>query len=118
MSFWLKLYSVTRSVAIIFGNYILYYASFFVNFFFSFYPFQTENKNWRLKVMIFTLLIYAASLTVSKFCLLRGYYTSAKIINAFVVSFGIYIHWMLSYIYLKQQIEVKYLLDNRIYAFN
>ena len=64
MSFWITLLIVSDRVAVIFGGYILYSASFFGNVFYSFYLCQTESKNWRLKVMIFSMMVYAASYAV------------------------------------------------------
>jgi hypothetical protein len=115
---WLAFQSVSFKVSVIFGAYVLYSASFFGNVFFSFYLCQTENKNWRLKVMIFTMMMYAASYVGIVWLYELGYFTIYLILYAIIVSIGIYLHWLFCYIYLKQQIEVKYLLDNRIYAAN
>jgi hypothetical protein len=68
--------------------------------------------------MISTMMVYSASFTFSQFCMRHGYDLTALILNAIVVSFDSYVHWMFCYIYLKLQIEVKYLLDSRIYAAN
>ena len=40
------------------------------------------------------------------------------IFGAIYTSFANFVHWMFCYIYLKLQIEVKYLLDSRIYTTN
>ncbi len=68
--------------------------------------------------MIFCIMVYAASYTVGYFCETIGDITTNEILIAIAVSFSNYVHWMFCYIYLKQQIEVKYLLDKRIYAAN
>ena len=36
--------------------------------------------------------------------------------SRYYLYFENYLHWIFCYIYLKQEIEVKYLLENRIYA--
>ena len=118
MSFWLSFRDVSSKVSTIFGGYIFYSASFSGNVFYSFYICQTENKNWRLKVMIFTMMGIAASYIGTELCLQLGNRTAAVRIYAINNSFDNYVHWLFCYVYLKQQIEIKYLLDSRIYVAN
>ena len=68
--------------------------------------------------MICTMMVYALSFIFKEFCIEHGFYSLAVILYAFEISFAIYVHWMFCYIYLKQQIEVKYLLDSRLYTGN
>jgi hypothetical protein len=49
---------------------------------------------------------------------MHGVSKSAVISSYVYNSFDTYVHWMFCYIYLKLQIEVKYLLDSRIYTGN
>ena len=118
MSVRYQLLSVSGKILIIFGFYIVYSASFFGNVFYSFYLCQTKNKNWRLKVMIFCMMVYAASSILQTCSEKENKIKTSHIFYAIAYSFENYVHWMFCYIYLKLQIEVKYLLDNRIYTAN
>jgi hypothetical protein len=86
MSFWAEFFSLSYKIGIIL-TYILYSASFFSSVFYSFYLCQTKNKNWRLKIMILAMMVYAASLIAANFFVNLGNYTKAVILSAFAFSF-------------------------------
>ena len=101
MSFAATLHSVSLFMASVFGVYVFWIASFFGNDFYSFYMCFTKNKNWRLKVMIFSMMVEAASFPALTLFYIYGYYTTTTIVIGIELSFDSYVHWMFCYIYLK-----------------
>ena len=78
----------------------------------------TENRhNYRLILLVLTMMAVEGSQFI--FQELREHDTSHKLIaDAFYVSSDTYVHWLFCLIYLKLAIDVKYLLDKRIYLSN
>jgi hypothetical protein len=68
--------------------------------------------------MLAVMMILAVSKSLCNNIYFHGHYKWAVISSAVNMSFDNYVHWMFCYIYLKLQIEAKYLLDSRIYTGN
>ena len=117
MSFWASLHQVTRQIAS-WTLPIMWSASFFASLFYTFYLCFRDNNNWRLRLILGLMMVVAVSSSLITILNGQGHYKLAVISSALLISFDTYVHWMFCYIYLKLQIEVKYLLDSRIYMGN
>ncbi len=68
--------------------------------------------------MLLVMMVLAVSATLINISYWHNHFQLALIFTSITISFDNYVHWMFCYIYLKLQIEVKYLLDSHIYTGN
>ena len=118
MSFWSAAYPVIDNVEGYF-IYVFYFCSILANVFFLTFILLTENKkNWRLLLEVISMMFTAAGYLIGKYYYSHKHYLTGAISSSIANSSDLTVHWMFCYIYLKLAIEVRYLLDNRIYTIN
>jgi hypothetical protein len=118
MSYWSAIYPFIDDVEGYF-IYVFYFLSIMANVFFFTFIMLTENKkNWRLLLEVISMMFTAAGFFIGKYCYSHKNYYTGAISSAIANSSDLLVHWMFCYIYLKLSIEVRFLLDRRIYTTN